>query len=204
SERQTNEDAEIRMFSSSGPSISGNALTLPARYADAILKGVHPTAEDPDLEPKPPVPGVVAASPVGEYIQQGVAGIGVEIIDGIDYESFLQTTPLRIVEGRVLGNGRAPDSEYDAIVDRYYAESNRGIDGTPVKIGSQIKVFDHNFTVVGIYEPSVLARVKIHLYTMQQLLGGVENCTFILIKVEKPEMAAQARKTLDEFYPGNS
>src|SRR5215471_11017443 len=85
-ERQTNVDAEIRMFSSSGPSISGNALTLPARYADAILKGVHPTAEDPDLEPKPPVPGVTAASPVGEYIQQGVAGIGFEIIDGIDYE----------------------------------------------------------------------------------------------------------------------
>src|SRR5262249_6143035 len=122
----------------------------------------------------------------------------------IDYESFLRTTPLRIVEGRALGDGRAPSSEYDAIVDRYYAESNRGIDGTPVKVGSQIKVFDHNFTVVGIYEPSVLARVKIPLYTMQQLLGGVENCTFILIKVEKPEMAAQARKTLDEFYPGNS
>ncbi len=62
----------------------------------------------------------------------------------------------------------------------------------------------HEFTVVGIYEPSMLARVKIPLYTMQELLGGAdnaENCTFIMVKCIKPEMAQQVIADLKKNYP---
>jgi len=198
-ERQANVDAEIRMFPSGGMSLSASTLVLPTRYTTAFLHGVHPT-----LEPVPPIPGVVAASPVGEWLQSGTGAIGFETIDGIDYKSFIQTTHVTMFQGRPIGDGSAPGSENEAMVDRYYASNNKGVDGAPVAVGSQIKVFDHLFTVVGIYEPSVLARIKIPLHTLQQRLGGADNCTFILIKVEKPEMTEAALAALNHSYPNNN
>src|SRR5713226_4195542 len=202
-QRQANVDAEIRFLPGGNISLAGNPLMLQARYADAILHGVQPTAEDPDIEPKPPISGVAATSPVGEYVQGSVAGIGFEMVDGIDYASFISTTHLTIALGRGLENGRTPETEYEAIVDRYYADSGKDIDGKGVRVGSRITVLGHTFTVVGIYEPSVLARVKIPLYTMQQLLGGVENCTFVMVKCERPELADQAIEQLRTYYPGH-
>lgn len=203
-QRQANVDAEIRFLPSGNVSLAGNPLMLPSRYADAILHGVQPTAEDPDIQPKPPIEGVTAVSPVGEYVQGSVAGIGFEMVDGLDYPSFVGTTHLTLTQGRGLGDGLTPGTEYEAIVDHYYAESGKDIDGNPVHLGSRITVLGHAFTIVGIYERSVLARVKIPLHTMQQLLGGVENCTYILVKCERPELAEKAQEELRRYYPGNN
>jgi putative ABC transport system permease protein len=164
---------------------------------------VHPGPEDADVEPKPPVPGVAAVSPVGEWVKPSVGGIGFEIVVGIDDASFVKTAPLRMVEGRALSDGRAPGSEYEAIVDHYYVENNKGADDRPIKVGSKISLFDHDFTVIGIYEPSVLGRVKIPLYTLQQLLGGVRNCSFLMVKCERPEMAGEVIESLKQYYPAN-
>jgi len=202
-QRQSNTDAEIRFLSGENMSLAGNPLMTPARYADAILHGVQPTAEDPDIEPKPPIEGVAAASPVGVYMQGGVAGFGFEMVDGLDYESFIKTTRLNLAKGRGLGDGRTSGSEYEVVVDRYYADTGKDLDGRPVDIGSRITVLGHQFTVVGIYEPSVLARVKIPLHTMQQLLGGVENCTFVMVKCQRPELADQVIEQLRTYYPGH-
>jgi putative ABC transport system permease protein len=49
----------------------------------------------------------------------------------------------------------------------------------------------------------MLARVKIPLYTMQKLLGGAENCTFVMVKCERPELAEQVIEQLRRYYPGN-
>src|SRR5262249_16940674 len=122
--------------------------------------------------------------------------------DGIDYASFIQATQLHIVAGRGLGDGRN-DSDNEAIVDGYYAEHNLGLDGQPVKVGSRINTLGHDFTVVGIYAPSLLARITIPLYTMQQLFGGAENCSFLMIKCDHPELAEQVKATIQEYYPGN-
>jgi len=50
----------------------------------------------------------------------------------------------------------------------------------------------------------VLARVKIPLHTMQQLLGGVENCTYLLVKCARPELADRVLQDLRHYYPGNN
>jgi len=200
-QRQGNVEAELRMYPPGAISLSSNPLMLRSGYADAILNGVNPTAEDPDLKPKPPVPGVIATTPVGEWIQSSDGGLGFELIDGIDYESFVKTSQLKIVKGRGLGDGRTPESEYEAIVDPFYA-ANTMQDGKPIDVGSKIKVLNNWLTIVGIYEPSQLARVKIPLATLQQLLGGVNNCTFVMIRVEKPEKTDSVLKTLKETYPG--
>ncbi|HKA21086.1 MAG TPA: ABC transporter permease [Blastocatellia bacterium] len=201
--RQSNVDAEVRFLPGGNISLAGNPLMLQQRYADAILKGVQPTAHDPDVLPKPPVPGVIATTAVGEYVQSSVAGIGFEMVDGLDYKSFVQCTHLNVTKGRPLGDGETPGSEYEAIVDRYYAESGKDIDGNPIRLGSRITVLGHEFTIVGVYEPSVLARVKIPLRTMQQLLGGAENCTFVMVKCERPELADEVIEQLRRYYPGN-
>src|SRR6185503_281093 len=126
-DRQANVDAEIRYASSASVQNLANPLMLRAGYADAFVKGVHPTDDDPDVKPKPPIPGVQAATPVGEYVQSSVGGIGFEIVDGIDYDSFIKTTQLRILEGRAISDGRAPGSEYEAMVDRFFIENNKDI-----------------------------------------------------------------------------
>jgi putative ABC transport system permease protein len=203
-ERQVNVDAEIRFFPGGNLAVAGNPLMLPTRYADAIMKGVQPTAEDPDIQPKPPVPGVVAVAPVGEWMQSGVGAIGFELVDGIDYDNFTKTTSLHMLEGRALGDGRTPGSEYEVIVDRYYAEHNKGTDGQPIRVGSRMTTLGHEFNVVGIYGPAMLARVKIPLITMQQLFGGAENCTFLLVKCEKSEMDEAVLKQMREMYPGHN
>src|SRR5262249_16851146 len=95
-----------------------------------------------------------------------------------------------------------PDSLYEVIVDRYYAENNKGTDGNPVRVGSKIITFSHEFTVVGIYEPPILGRIKIPLRTMQELLGGARNCSFILIRTARPEQAKQGKEELERLYPG--
>ena len=134
-------------------------------------------------------------------MQSSVGGIGFELVDGIDYASFIKTTKLRIIEGRAPGDGRAPDSEYEIIVDRFYIENNKDIHGQPTRVGSQVNVLGHNFTVVGVYEPAMLAHNKMPLYTLQQLLGGAENCTFIDVKCEKPEFTEQALQAIKRLYP---
>ena len=202
-ERQSNVDAEIRFLPTEINSASAtNPLIMREEYADAMLKGVKPTAEDPDITPKPPITGVLATSPVGEFVKDSTGGIGFEVVDGIDYESFIKVSSLRISEGRGLGKGDSPETQYEVIVDRYYAERNIDIDEKLVHIGSKLLIFGHQFTVVGIYEPPILGRIKIPLRTMQELLGGAKNCSFILVRTERPEMAKQAKEELERLYPG--
>ena len=202
-ERQSNTEAELRFFPSVVPSLTASVMMLPVRYRDAILYGTHPTADDPDVPVRPPVPGVAAVTPVGEWIQQGAAGIGYEMVDGIEYDSFVQTTQMKLIEGRPLASGGDQKAVYEAIVDGYYAQHNKDADGTPVKVGGRIKVFGHYFSVVGVYEPSLLARVKIPLQTLEDLLGSKEGCTYLMIHTENPEQAEEVKKTLEEYFPGN-
>ena len=202
-ERQSNVEAEIRFLPAGNPSLTSTPLMLPAGYARAILQGVEPTAENPDLIPKPPVAGVSAVSPVGSWMQSSAGGIGFEVVDGIEYDSFIRTTQLKMVSGRGLGDGLTPGTEHEAIVDRFYSEHNRSRDGGPVQVGSKIEALGHEFTVAGIYEPPMLGRVKIPLHTMQELLGGANNCSFLLVKCDRQELAGQVIDTLKGYYPGN-
>jgi putative ABC transport system permease protein len=203
-DRQSNVDAEIRFYASGNLSFTANPLMLRAAYADAIVKGVQPTAEDPDLKPIPPIQGVAGTTPVGEWLQPSDGGLGFEMVDGIDYESFAKTTQIKIADGRPLGDGRTPGTEFQAIVDHYYAENNKDIDGKPIRVGSKVKILDHEFDVVGVYEPSMLARIKIPLPTLQELLGGADNCTFVLVKAESQEKADQVMASLKQYYPSNN
>jgi putative ABC transport system permease protein len=199
-EREANVQAEIRFAPANSLSISGASLTLPTGYVDAIMTGVKFDPENPDVEPKPPISGVTAVTPVGEYVQTGAGGIGFMSIDGIDYSTFVKATDVHITEGRGLLDGAG----YETLVDLEYTKHNHDTEGNPVHVGSTISVLGHEFTVVGIYDPSLMSRVKIPLSTMQDLLGANKDCSFLMIRVDKPEMAESVKASLDHYYPGNA
>ena len=203
--RQSNVDAEIRFLPGGTISITtSNPLMLSARYAGAIVDGVKPAPDNPGVEPKPPVAGAAAATPVGQYVQTGAGAIGFEMVDGIDYASFKDATSIKIVKGRPLGDGGDEQTAHEAIVDEFYAEKNLGLDNKPIRIGSKIKLLDQQFTVAGVYGPPMLARVKIPLKTMQELFGGADNCSFVMVKLKQGEPVDRVIETLNEYYPGNN
>jgi hypothetical protein len=205
-ERQMNVDSELRVYKDDINIASGaNPLQMPRRYADAIKNGVQPTPEFPDLTARLPVAGIKEITCVGLWVQTSVGGIGFETVEGIDWQSFTKTTGIHIIEGRAINDSRQGEPKFEAIVDRYYTEVNKGTDGNPVRIGSTITALNREFTVVGIYEPSVMSRIKLPLYTMQELTGGADiadNCSFLMVKCERPEMADEVRERIKEYYPG--
>jgi len=204
-QRQSNVDAELRFYPPGRVDVTmaANSLRLPVLYRDALLNGVQPTAEDPDIEPRPPIRGITAIAPIGTWVESSVGGIGFRLVDGIEYDNFSKATEIRIVDGRPIGDGTTPETESDVMVDRDYLESNKDANGQPLRVGSRIKVLSNDFTIVGVYEPAVMARVKIPLRRLQQLLGGAENCSYLLIKAERLEMADQVSQMIKEHYPDN-
>src|SRR5215470_12424594 len=70
-ERQQNIDAELKFLPGGSVSFSANPLSLPVQFADAIMNGVQATAEDPSVQPKPPISGIEAISPMGEWVHGG-------------------------------------------------------------------------------------------------------------------------------------
>src|SRR5215510_6889961 len=79
--------AEIQFYRMGAGTLSvANAMPLDVRYADLLKK----------------IPGVRMVSPIGYYFQSGNTGIGVEMIDAIELDSYSAISNLRIVEGRAF------------------------------------------------------------------------------------------------------
>jgi putative ABC transport system permease protein len=171
-ERQANVAAEIILYPQGNFSPStGSPLDLDQRYGDLILRGNDRIQA---------VTGVVAVSPVANYLQTSTSGIGFELLEGIDLETYTQVTTLKLLEGR------APTGN-EVIVDSWYAQHKTGVDGKPARIGSEIVVFGTNMPIVGIYGPEVGARVKMPLDTMQRkVVGGAAKVSMLLIKCQQP------------------
>src|ERR1041384_3686397 len=81
-----------------------------------------------------------------------------DVIDGIDYDSFIRVSDVRVVEGRAVRSGD------EAMIDRIQQKQRK------LKVGGQMQIFDRPFQIVGIYDPESLARIKVPLETMQQYL----------------------------------
>jgi putative ABC transport system permease protein len=158
------------------------------------LTSADMTISESDVEDVLAVPGVAAATPVGQNIEMGGSGgLGIRQIDGIEFQSFTAASNLRIIEGEPL-----PESGDVAIID-FKEAANRKI-----RIGDKIKALARELTVVGIYEPEAGARVKVPLATMQEALGAPDKCSMIFVKCQNPaEQEAVAARILERF-PGYS
>ncbi len=137
------------------------------------------------------IPGIAVTTPVGQNLEfKGDSGLGIRQIDGIEFETFLAASKLRIVAGQAL-----PGEGDVAIIDFKYATEKKA------KPGDKIDGLDRQFTIVGVYEPELGPRIKIPLSTMQEALGADGKCSMIYVKCVDPKEQEQIAKRIVEKYP---
>lgn len=174
-ERDANIGVEIMLRQGGqGVSITSADLVIPVEEIAAI-RGVA---------------GVSAATPVGQNLQMGGGGgLGIQQIDGIEFDSFTTASKLRIVNGQAL-----PTSGDVAIVDGKYAADHK------TKLGDKIKWQGRELSIIGVYEPEAGARIKIPLATMQQELGKAGKCSMIFVKCEDPNQQEEVARRIHEQH----
>src|SRR5262245_149711 len=119
--REQGVGAEIQFWRVGAQSLStSNAMPLDVRYADRLKK----------------IPGVRMVNPFGHYIQSGNTGLGVEMVDAIEFGTYSAISHMQIVEGRPF------KSDDEVIVDEFRAR--RGNMG----VGSSIPVFGKTMKIV--------------------------------------------------------
>ena len=168
--------AEIQ-FSRRGSSVlsASSVLSLDVRYTDRLRQ----------------IKGIKAVSPVGRYAQRGRSGLGIEQIDGIDFDSYAAISGLHIIEGRVF---QSPD---EVIIDDFKATEDK------LSVGSEIQVFGHLKKIAGIYAPASGPRIKMSLAALQDAQSAPGKCTFIMIKCENPDEQLAVQQRIDAELPGN-
>src|SRR6185369_6594563 len=168
--RESNVGAEIMVRASGSLGLSGSeALRLPATLASDLEK----------------VDGVQKAISIAQNtiaVKDGFTGT--RLIDGVTFDEYSAMTGLEIVKGR-----KFTDSTDEVIADSAWAQEKK------LQLGQSIPMYDRNFTLVGIYEPSIGARTKIPLSTMQTQLGADGKASAILVKIKpgyKEDVVAQS------------
>src|SRR5215471_2054277 len=98
--REQGVGAEIQFWRGGAQSLSAsNAMPLDTRYGELLKR----------------IPGVRMVSPIGHYIQKGNSGIGIEVVDGIDYDTYSAISNLKFVAGRPF------QSDNEVIIDEFKA-----------------------------------------------------------------------------------
>lgn len=177
--REQSVGAEIRFTRDSGGAqlAASSANTLDTRYVERLRQ----------------IKGVKEVSPVAGHVQQGSTGLGFEIIEGVDFDTYSAISGLRLVAGRPF----ASDSTTEVIIDRYRAEKAK------IAIGDDVPVFGKRMKVVGIYEPAISSRAKMSIKGMQDLLSAPNKCLFILIKCEQTGEQELVLQRINAELPGN-
>jgi putative ABC transport system permease protein len=178
--REANINAEIMVRASGTFSMSGTEpFRLPAARARELLQ----------------VEGVRTAVPIGQNILSSDRGFGSRLVDGIPFDEYAALTGLTIKEGTSFTPCAAdapPECKDQAIIDTVWKNDRQ------VSIGSTVQLYERPFRIVGIYEPPGGGRIKIPLATMQEQLGGEDNCTAILVAcanaAEQDAVAARIRE----------
>ena len=172
--RESNIGAEIMIRASGSIGLGGgDQFRLPASHAAEIAT----------------IPGVRAATPLGQTFDKSDSGFGQRLLDGIEYDQYASLARITIREGRKLEGGD------EAIVDPEWQKS-RG-----AKVGDTIKLFERPFKIVGIYEPPGGGRIKIPLKTMQEQEGAENRASAILIACADPANQDEVGARILERFP---
>src|SRR5687767_1561383 len=82
--RATNVRAELIFMRPGAVQLTSNATNLDTRYLDRLKV----------------IEGVEEAQPVIRYISQGSRGVGLEQVDGVEWDAYARMNGLQILEGR--------------------------------------------------------------------------------------------------------
>jgi putative ABC transport system permease protein len=130
-------------------------------------------------------------SPVAHYVQSVNSGLGFEMVDAIELDTYSAISNLRIVGGRPF------QADDEVIIDEFKA--NRG----NVGVGDEIQVFCNKMKVAGIYSPQIGSRVKMSLGALQRVLNQENKCFGILVKVDDGVAPEEVARRIDAQLPNN-
>jgi putative ABC transport system permease protein len=172
--RESNIGAEIMIRASGSISLGGGGqFRLPASHAAELAT----------------IPGVRAATAIGQAFDKSDSGFGQRLIDGIEYDEYANIAHITIREGRKLGSGD------EAIVDPEWKERRK------INIGDTVELFQRPFKIVGVYEPPGGGRIKIPLKTMQEQEGAENKASAILVACVDPTQQDQVAARILERFP---
>ncbi len=135
------------------------------------------------------MPGVRAASPLGQAFDKSDTGFGSRLIDGIEFDQYASIAGLTIREGRKLGSGD------EAIIDPVWKQQRNAA------LGETVQLFERPFKIVGIYEPPGGGRIKIPLSTMQEQEGGEGRTSAILVACVDPAKQDDIAALIRQRFP---
>jgi len=172
-QREANVGAEIMFRPSGSIGLTGSdALRLPVLMVR-------------DIET---VDGVETAVAIAQNnVPASDTNVGSRLVDGINFDEYARIAGLQIIQGRKFN-----DKDDEVVTDTAWLQQKK------LKIGDTLKIYDRDFPIVGSYEPSAGARIKIPLTTMQTQLGAEGKASAILVKIKpgfEQESVAQALQT---------
>ncbi|MEQ1645704.1 MAG: ABC transporter permease [Pyrinomonadaceae bacterium] len=175
-QRESNIGAEIMFRASGSIGLSGSdSLRLPVSMMSEIEK----------------VEGVAAVIPIAQNSVPASDGItGSRFVDGVPYEKYAAVAGLQVMQGRVMVDGKDEMMSDVAWLDR-----------RKMKVGDKFEIYEREFTVVGTYEPSAGARIKIPLSTMQEQLGADGKASAFLIKLKEGSTPQMVGDSLNARFP---
>ena len=135
------------------------------------------------------IPGVRAATAIGQTLDRSDGGFGSRLIDGIEFDDYAKVTGISIREGTKLTSGD------EAIVDAVWQQQRHAA------LGSTVQLFERPFKIVGIYEPPGGGRVKIPLATLQDQEGADGRVSAILVAVTDPAKQDDVAQVIRQRFP---
>ncbi|CAN5405139.1 hypothetical protein BH20ACI2_BH20ACI2_09270 [soil metagenome] len=177
-QREQNVGAEIMFRAPGSLGLTGSdAIRLPVEMAEEVEQ----------------VAGVAAAVPIAQNSVATTDGLtGGRLIDGISYDNYSAMSGLVIIQGRKFEEGKD-----EMMTDVAWLERRK------LTIGDKFEIYERDFTIVGSYEPSAGARIKIPLSTMQAQLGADGKASAFLVKVADGYTANMVGENLQQAFPEN-
>jgi len=130
---------------------------------------------------------VAAVAPV--LLQFNTWG-GLDIVYGIDLESF------RAVSGGFVYHAGGPFREpNDILLDDWYAKA------VNLKVGSTLRLFEHDFYVRGIVEHGKGARLFVPIETLQELSAARDKASIFYIRCDDPAHTEQVAGSIRQVFP---
>ncbi len=156
--------------------IGADLMLLPSNAS--LFNGLgSPSMPVRDEEVLRKLPHVAVVSPA---IQKIATNGGVEILYGIDYQSFAALKPFKFLSG---GPFQGPN---DVIVDDVFAGSRNAATGKPYVVGEVVKILGQPFRISGIVEQGKGGRKLIPIDTIQELTGAEGKASIFYIKCDSP------------------
>jgi putative ABC transport system permease protein len=155
--------------------ISGVGADMTVRPANASfmtgVSGAPVSAKVADILRR--LPHIAVVAPV---IQNFATSGTLEVIWGIDYESYNALKPFDFVAGGPFTN------DDDVIIDDYFAASDKGH-----KVGDTISVLNQPFHICGIVEHGKGGRKFLTIRKLGQLIGSEGHASLFYIRSDDPK-----------------